>query len=362
MADNLLGRGEIKNLPLISICIPTFNRASHLNGLLKNISLVIAGFDQEVEICISNNASTDLTREIIQSYSSIINLSVITQSKNIGATLNAIEVTKLATGRWILIVGDDDEFYCDGLRMLLSSLKEADVDEWILVGVTDSMGENNLLKNLECRVYSCKEFRLELIKKSLFPFGFIGMHVFPSSLRNTLLNLKPDECRPWPHLALLFRHLVAGKFRVHLPPVIAQAKGGGALFWSIGDWIIADTSKMHILSYSFAKITSMKFFFLLAILRELYSTRGIQELILWKLLEPKDFRLRAVSTYTSCYRLLGPTFIFSGMHALIMVGLFFSPNFLVAWLFDVLGKGYISENYKKEKKNKLEFDGVHRGL
>lgn len=49
--------------PLLSICIPTYNRAEILQETLKKI-VSNYDFDDEVEIVISDNASTDSTREI----------------------------------------------------------------------------------------------------------------------------------------------------------------------------------------------------------------------------------------------------------------------------------------------------------
>jgi glycosyltransferase involved in cell wall biosynthesis len=60
--------------PLLSICIPTYNRAEYLVGALENITSDPA-FDERVEIVISDNASTDDTKDVvgyfIKSYSNI---------------------------------------------------------------------------------------------------------------------------------------------------------------------------------------------------------------------------------------------------------------------------------------------------
>lgn len=53
--------------PLLSICIPTYNRASYLEGAILNI-ITDNAFGDEVEIIISDNASTDNTEEIAKKY------------------------------------------------------------------------------------------------------------------------------------------------------------------------------------------------------------------------------------------------------------------------------------------------------
>ena len=52
---------------LFSICIPTYNRANILNETIKKIVSDI-DFDHKVELVISDNCSTDNTKEIVEKY------------------------------------------------------------------------------------------------------------------------------------------------------------------------------------------------------------------------------------------------------------------------------------------------------
>jgi glycosyltransferase involved in cell wall biosynthesis len=57
-----------KNKPILSICIPTYNRAEYLEKSLASI-VSQREFDSEnVELIISDNASTDNTEEIVEKY------------------------------------------------------------------------------------------------------------------------------------------------------------------------------------------------------------------------------------------------------------------------------------------------------
>jgi abequosyltransferase len=49
--------------PLLSICIPTYNRSQYLKQALETY-VSNAAFDDEVEIVISDNASTDNTEKM----------------------------------------------------------------------------------------------------------------------------------------------------------------------------------------------------------------------------------------------------------------------------------------------------------
>mgnify|MGYP002623957689 CR=1 FL=1 len=54
--------------PLVSICIPTYNRSEYLLHSLKSLSEQIAKHDGEVEVVISDNASTDDTKEVCENF------------------------------------------------------------------------------------------------------------------------------------------------------------------------------------------------------------------------------------------------------------------------------------------------------
>ena len=54
-------------MTLLSICIPTFNRASHLANCLHSVVAAVARVPLDIEVCISDNCSSDSTYEVVQS-------------------------------------------------------------------------------------------------------------------------------------------------------------------------------------------------------------------------------------------------------------------------------------------------------
>ena len=46
---------------ILSICIPTYNRATVLDRLLENLELEIKDVSERLEICVSDNGSNDDT-------------------------------------------------------------------------------------------------------------------------------------------------------------------------------------------------------------------------------------------------------------------------------------------------------------
>ena len=57
----------------ISLCIPTYNRSMYLNNLLSSI-VSNKNYLRDVEICISDNNSSDETSNVIKSYKNIISI------------------------------------------------------------------------------------------------------------------------------------------------------------------------------------------------------------------------------------------------------------------------------------------------
>ncbi|MFD0717404.1 glycosyltransferase [Paenibacillus sp. GCM10027626] len=104
--------------PLLSICIPTYNRAPHLDNCLQSIYSQI-GNNELIEVIVSDNASTDETAEVAYRYASCYsNMKVVRNDENIGADPNIFQVMNLAQGKFIKLQGDDD-FYVDGTLLPL---------------------------------------------------------------------------------------------------------------------------------------------------------------------------------------------------------------------------------------------------
>ncbi len=95
-----------RNKPLVTIGIPTYNRASML---ARSIESALKQDYPAIEIIISDNASTDHTMQVLQQYAGRYPLmKIISQPKNLGATANFAAVLKEASGEYFMWLGDDD--------------------------------------------------------------------------------------------------------------------------------------------------------------------------------------------------------------------------------------------------------------
>ncbi|MBD2774446.1 glycosyltransferase family A protein [Iningainema tapete] len=112
---------------LLTIAIPTFNRAKFLEQQLTWLSKAINGFESDCEILISDNCSTDNTQEIIKKWQNIF-INTIFKShinnENIGLMPNLAYCLQAATSKYVWVIGDDDPIQENALADIIYSLKE----------------------------------------------------------------------------------------------------------------------------------------------------------------------------------------------------------------------------------------------
>lgn len=96
----------MSDAPLVSIGLPTYNRAAMLD---KAMQFVLAQDYRNIEVVISDNGSTDQTAEVCRKLSERDSrIRIIRQPENIGPTANYRVVLEGATGEYYLALADDD--------------------------------------------------------------------------------------------------------------------------------------------------------------------------------------------------------------------------------------------------------------
>ena len=102
----------------LSICIPTYNRCDHLNNCLNSICLNNIN-SSNIEICISDNNSTDKTFDIVSQYKKKFNIKYNKNSENIGVAKNILKSVDMSTSKFCWIIGDDDLLMNDAIKTVL---------------------------------------------------------------------------------------------------------------------------------------------------------------------------------------------------------------------------------------------------
>lgn len=108
---NDVGAHTDRSAVLLSICIPTFNRAHTLGRLLSALSEEFQApkVAQRVEIIVCDNASTDDTESLIeQEVAKGLPITYFRQESNLGFGKNLNKAVALANGQYCWLMGSDD--------------------------------------------------------------------------------------------------------------------------------------------------------------------------------------------------------------------------------------------------------------
>lgn len=141
---------EEENGTRLSICMPTFNRASHIERQLSFILEEARPYlGSEIEILVSNNASPDETDRVIREIERKAGggFSYTLQPENIGAVPNVHFLIKKAKGKYVWVVGDDDVLRSGTLTRVVSLLEQYGSGDLgaVFLGAVDDYKRENLI-------------------------------------------------------------------------------------------------------------------------------------------------------------------------------------------------------------------------
>jgi glycosyltransferase involved in cell wall biosynthesis len=109
---------------ILSLCIPTYNRVNYLRELLPSLIADVRAINRvavQVELLISNNASTDETETYLRSLS-CPGLSVYRNAENIGGDRNFLACLERASGEYVWLFGDDEMIVPGGIARIFKLL------------------------------------------------------------------------------------------------------------------------------------------------------------------------------------------------------------------------------------------------
>ena len=114
---------------ILSICMPTYNRGAVLDGALEALEKALKQIDSsEIELVISDNCSPDNTKEVVQKYKEkgLPISTYIRNEENLGIIGNIKQCFKLAKGKYVWVLGDDDYIRQDTLKIILDKIRNKD--------------------------------------------------------------------------------------------------------------------------------------------------------------------------------------------------------------------------------------------
>jgi glycosyltransferase involved in cell wall biosynthesis len=348
--------------PILSICIPTFNRAETLHMLLGNIADIKAEQGVNLEICISNNCSTDNTIDVVEKWQKLFEITLFNQSENIGATRNLQYASTMGTGKWILLIGDDDGFNQSEFSKLLHLLKDAPAEHWHITRVTNANKRPLYFNRQDAGLYSPHSFLSKITQHGIIYIGFIGSHILPRHLASQLSALNSDNIRPWPHVALILQNLASIKIHIVDCEPTVQSAYENKLFWKSGDWV---RNKMRLIDLLVNfKSADQKLEFLVNNLskKEMRAWSLFKEFIKWRATETNDFKKHGKGEYqgrlTKLVKLsLAHHFILYSIVILEKIN-----DQMIRLALDMVGKSKILDHYKHTSQQQEAYDGTNRKM
>ena len=111
------------NSPILSICIPTYNRCQEV---VKRIRELSSQFTDRVEIIISINggdyaALEDAVAKLIPPFVRVV---ISVNRNNIGGAANCLRCIEKAEGAWVWLLGDDDPIAPDAIVRIVACERE----------------------------------------------------------------------------------------------------------------------------------------------------------------------------------------------------------------------------------------------
>lgn len=116
-----------QSLPLLSIAIPTWNRAAFLENALAALLPQVNEVKDKVEFIISDNASTDYTQDVVNEFRlkfPDISFCTFIQQTNTGFYGNFRKCREMASGEYFWLLSDNDYLVNGTLKEVISILTE----------------------------------------------------------------------------------------------------------------------------------------------------------------------------------------------------------------------------------------------
>ena len=114
--------------PLLTIAIPTYNRAELLKELLTLLADQVKA-EPRVEVMISDNASPDDTAAVVQDFVARgLPVSYIRNAENIGPDANFLQCFEQARGKYVWLFSDDDLILPGAIAKILGYCEAGEYD------------------------------------------------------------------------------------------------------------------------------------------------------------------------------------------------------------------------------------------
>ncbi len=210
--------------PLLTVAIPTHNRAGYLRNNLTQLLGQVSQFPGLVEVLVSDNASADDTAAVVAEYTGRgRSVRYLRNSTNIGSDRNIAQCFDLARGRYVLILGDDDVLLDGAMEKILRVLSEGNHGGVFVRPYgynTDFMREKPLQLTKRTIVYEDVNAFLE---RTFVYATFVSAIIINKSLIRDIRATQFVNTN-LVHTYLFYRAALAGKTNAYFPEYLIAAR------------------------------------------------------------------------------------------------------------------------------------------
>jgi abequosyltransferase len=188
---------------LLTVAIPTYNRAVMLDEQLAWFASEIKGHEEDCDLVINDNCSTDNTTEIITKWQSALSPAVKfthnRHAKNIGGMANIVASIQAATGNYVWTLGDDDPIDKGTLAYILTKLKQdTNLTLLLLNGFGRDKRTNQILvrhwfNSSSDNIHEDKKEFEYFLDKNMGGVLFISSAIYDTKLAQEALQNWPDS-------------------------------------------------------------------------------------------------------------------------------------------------------------------------
>lgn len=213
---------------ILTIVVPTFNRADCLERLLNTLGSELAGLEDRVTVIVGDNASTDRTSSITAKFALQWPTAVIIRhSANLGPDENFCRCVELVETAFFWIIGDDDLPRAGAIPLLIEILDDSCPDLVYLSSRWSSKAPDNgsaePMTELSCAKLDRRAFARKVHVWTTFISGMIVKR-----------SLAPDAAlrrftgTSLVQLGWVFGALQAGETFIHVETPIVLATSGNS--------------------------------------------------------------------------------------------------------------------------------------
>jgi len=217
---------------VLSIAVPTFNRAQLLDGLLRSIVQEITSWPSDLELIVSDNASTDGTNDVVIDFIQRgYPIRFLRNETNIGPEDNFGRCFDSATGKYFWMIGDDEVMYRGTVAYVLGLCRSREFGLLHLTSRWFSHGQQSLIASLEM---PSKFDLVRLNAKALFRRANVYLTFISANIINRQAVLvhvpdfdsKAEFNTSFPQLAWTFNALNAVDGHLYIGTPVFGALGG----------------------------------------------------------------------------------------------------------------------------------------